>query len=101
MLKKNKKQRLDEVKDYINEELSNPFSCDVRVTEKGGNLLIDCGCWVLTMGINDDWFNVSTRGNCGIGYYDLDQIVDIRDNKETILEIYNRECDDEEDNEEC
>ena len=92
---KTKEERLDEVKDYINEELSNPFSIEVKVTEENGNILVDCGCWVLTMGIKDDWFNVSTVGFCGIGYYDLDQIVDIRDNKETILEIYNGEWDDD------
>lgn len=45
------------------------------------------------MGIGDDWFNVSTRQGLGIGEYDLDQIVEIRDNKETILEIYNGEWD--------
>lgn len=95
MIKKTKKERLDEVKDYINEELSNPFSIEVKVTEKGGNLIFDCGWWVLTMGIEDDWFNVSTRDGCGIGFYDLDQIVEIRDNKETILEIYNGVWDDD------
>ena len=47
------------------------------------------------MGIGDDWFNVSTRQGLGIGEYDLDQIVEIRDNKETILEIYNGEWDDD------
>ena len=89
-------KRLDEVKDYINEELSNPFSCEVKVTEENGNILVDCGCWVVTMGIEDDWFNVSTVDGCGIGFYDLDQIVEIRDNKETILEIYRRKEDYEE-----
>lgn len=90
---KTKEQRLDEVKDYINEELSNPFSCEVKVTEENGNILVDCGCWVVTMGIEDDWFNVSTVDGCGIGFYDLDQIVEIRDNKETILGIYRGEED--------
>ena len=100
MIKKTKKERLDEVKDYINEELSNPFCCEVKVTEDNGNLIFDCGCWVVTMGIEDDWFNVSTGDGCGIGEYDLDQIVEIRDNKETILEIYNGEWDDDSE-EEC
>ena len=52
------------------------------------------------LGIEDDWFNVSTGDRCGIGEYDLDQIVEIRDNKETILEIYNGERDDDSE-EEC
>ena len=52
------------------------------------------------MGIEDDWFNVSTGDGCGIGEYDLAQIVEIRDNKETILEIYNGEWDDDSE-EEC
>ena len=95
MSKHTKKERLDEVKDYINEELSNPFSIEVKVTEDNGNIIVDCGCWVLSMGIEDDWFNVSTGDRCGIGEYDLDQIVEIRDNKETILEIYNGEWDDD------
>lgn len=94
MIKKTKEERLDEVKDYINEELTNPFCCEVNVTEENGNILVDCGCWVLTMGIKDDWFNVSTRQGIGIGEYDLDQIVEIKDNKETILKIYNGEWDD-------
>lgn len=88
---KEKIKRPDAVKDYINEELSNPFSCEVKVKEEGRNLLIDCGCWVLTMGVEDDYFNVETRRGWGIGEYDLDQIVEIRDNKETIMEIYNGE----------
>ena len=95
MIKQTKKERLDEVKDYINEVLSNPFSIEVKVTEDNGNIIVDCGCWVLKMGIGDDWFNVSTRQGLGIGEYDLDQIVEIRDNKETILEIYNGEWDDD------
>ena len=99
MTKELKKKRLDEVKDYINEELSNPFSIEVKVTEDNGNIIVDCGWWVLKMGIEDDWFNVSTVSECGIGFYDLDQIVEIRDNKETILEIYNGEWDDEENEE--
>ena len=86
MTKELKKKRLDEVKDYINEELSNPFSIEVKVTEDNGNIIVDCGCWVLKMGIGDDWFNVSTVDECGIGFYD---------NKETILEIYNGEWDDD------
>ena len=93
MINKTKKERLDEVKDYINEELSNPFCREVKVTEDNGNIIVDCGCWVLKMGIGDDWFNVSTRQGLVIGEYDLDQIVEIRDNKETILEIYNGEWD--------
>ena len=100
MSKQTKKERLDEVKDYINEVLSNPFSIEVKVTEDNGNIIVDCGCWVLSMGIEDDWFNVSTGDGCGIGEYDLDQIVEIRDNKETILEIYNGEWDDDS-KEEC
>ena len=100
MIKQTKKERLDEVKDYINEVLSNPFSIEVKVTEDNGNIIVDCGCWVLKMGIGDDWFNVSTRQGLGIGEYDLDQIVEIRDNKETILEIYNGEWDDDSE-EEC
>ena len=100
MINKTKKERLDEVKDYINEELSNPFCCEVKVTEDNGNIIVDCGCWVLKMGIGDDWFNVSTRQGLGIGEYDLDQLVEIRDNKETILEIYNGEWDDDSE-EEC
>ena len=100
MIKHTKKERLDEVKDYINEELSNPFSIEVKVTEDNGNIIVDCGCCVLSMGIEDDWFNVSTRQGLGIGEYDLDQIVEIRDNKETILEIYNGEWDDDSE-EEC
>ena len=44
-----KKESLDEVKDYINEELSNPFCCEVKVTEDNGNIIVDCGCWVLKM----------------------------------------------------
>ena len=32
MIKHTKKERLDEVKDYINEELRNPFYCEVKVT---------------------------------------------------------------------
>ena len=100
MINKTKKERLDEVKDYINEVLSNPFSIEVKVTEDNGNIIVDCGCWVLKMGIGDDWFNVSTRQGLGIGEYDLDQIVEIRDNKETILEIYNGEWDDDSE-EEC
>ena len=100
MIKQTKKERLDEVKDYINEELSNPFSIEVKVTEDNGNIIVDCGCWVLSMGIEDDWFNVSTGDGCGIGEYDLDQIVEIRDNKDTILEIYNGEWDDDSE-EEC
>ena len=95
MSKQTKKERLDEVKDYINEVLSNPFSIEVKVTEDNGNIIVDCGCCVVTMGIEDDWFNVSTGDRCGIGEYDLDQIVEIRDNKETILEIYNGEWDDD------
>ena len=100
MSKQTKKERLDEVKDYINEVLSNPFCCEVKVTEDNGNIIVDCGCWVLKLGIGDDWFNVSTRQGFGIGEYDLDQIVEIRDNKETILEIYNGEWDDDSE-EEC
>ena len=66
MIKHTKKERLDEVKDYINEELSNPFCCEVKVTEDNGNIIVDCGCWVLKMGIGDDWFNVSTRQDLGL-----------------------------------
>ena len=36
MTKEIKNQRLDEVKDYINEELNNPFSCEVKVKEIRG-----------------------------------------------------------------
>ena len=91
MTKEEKTKRLDAVKDYINEELSNPFCCEVKVKEEGRNLVIDCGCWVLSMSIDDDYFNVETRRGWGIGGYDFDQIVEIRDNKETILEIYKGE----------
>ena len=45
----------------------------------------------MTSSIDDDYFNVETRRGWGIGEYDLDQIVEIRDNKETIMEIYNGE----------
>lgn len=81
-------QALKAVHQYVNNELYNPFSCEVLVKRKDGNLVFDCGVWVITMGIEDDWFNVSTKKGCGIGEYDLDQIVDIRDNKETIIELY-------------
>lgn len=84
-----KEMNLEGVQKYIEEELSNPFSCECKVTEEDGNICIDCGCWVVSLGIEDDWFNVSTHEGCGIGDYDLDQIVEIRDNRETILEIYN------------
>ena len=84
MKKKTKEERLDEVKDYINEELTNPFCCEVKVTEDNGNIIVDCGCWVLKMGIGDDWFNVSTRQGLGIGEYDLTRLLK-QDNKETIL----------------
>ena len=49
MIKQTKKERLDEIKDYLNEELSNPFSIEVKVTEDNGNIIVDCGCWVLEM----------------------------------------------------
>lgn len=49
MIKKTKKERLDEVKDYINEELSNPFSIEVKVIDDNGNIQVDCGCWELNM----------------------------------------------------
>lgn len=91
MITKTKKQRLDEVKDYINEELNVPFFCEWKVREENGNIIIETECWEVTLGINDEWFNVSTEKGCGISTYELDQIVDIRDNKETILEIYNGE----------
>ena len=47
MIKQTKKERLNEVKDYLNEVLSNPFSIEVKVTEDNGNIIVDCGCWVL------------------------------------------------------
>ena len=86
-----KSKRIDAVKDYINKELSNSLCCGFEVKERSKQLLIDCGFWVLTIDLEDGWFNVSTRRNMGIGEYDLDYIVEIRDNKETIMEIYNRE----------
>ena len=45
MIKQTKKERLDEVKDYINEVLSNPFSIEVKVTETMGIslLIVDVG----------------------------------------------------------
>ena len=95
MIKQTKKERLNEVKDYLNEVLSNPFSIEVKVTEDNGNIIVDCGCWVLNMDGWDDEFNVSTRQGFGNREDDRGQSVESSGNKENILEIYNGEWDDD------
>jgi len=86
--KEKKKDTLDQVKEYLSKQWTNPFNCELIITERNGNLNFSCESWKVEIGIKYNWFNVSTRKNCGIGYFDLDQVKDIRDNRETILEIY-------------